>query len=192
MKIHVSKIEAARRQLLEAINLFFEERDPVAVHTLVWASLGILHDYFDKDAAINSNLMLHVESIYIKDEYRKEWKRITRNTSNFFKHADYDLEKGRNQIEFETDVNNFDILEAIRCLRILEATTFEFSPEFKVFWGWFALKYPHLITDKNYVKKLGNIDPKDFEVFRNSIQLLREHPEFASQAGWPQNPVLSN
>jgi hypothetical protein len=67
MKIVIPKIGAARRQLLEAINLFFEERDPVSVHTRVSASLGILHDYFDTDAAWNSNLMLHPESIYIKD-----------------------------------------------------------------------------------------------------------------------------
>ena len=84
MKICVSKIQAARRQLLEAINLFFEERDPVAVHTLVGASLNILHDHFDIDAAWDSNLMLHPESIYIKDEYRKEWLTLIRDAKNFF------------------------------------------------------------------------------------------------------------
>ena len=30
MKISVSKIAAAKSQLLEAINLFFEERDPIS------------------------------------------------------------------------------------------------------------------------------------------------------------------
>jgi hypothetical protein len=51
---------------------------------------------------------------------------MNRDAQNFFKHADRDLAKGRGEIEFETDVNIFSILEAIRCLRILEALQFEF------------------------------------------------------------------
>ena len=129
--------------------------------------------------------MLHPESIYIKDEYRKEWITRVRDAKNFFKHADRDIKKGRGEIEFETDINIFHIFEAIRCLRILEATKFEFSPEFRVFWVWFALKYPQLITDDSYTKNLGDIDLNDFGFFRNAIQLLRERPELASQAGWP-------
>ena len=162
----------------------------MAVHTLVGASLNILHDHFDIDAAWDSNLMLHPESIYIKDEYRKEWLTLIRDAKNFFKHADRDLKKGRSEIEFETDINIFPILEAIRCLRILEAAKFEFSPEFKVFWMWFALKYPHLITDNSYTKNLGGIDLNDFGFFRNAIQLLRERPELARQTGcpWPLTP----
>lgn len=186
MKIRVSKIGAARRQLIEAVNLFFEQRDPVTVHTLVGASLNILHDHFDTDAAWDSNLMFHPESIYIKDEYRKEWITLIRDAKNFFKHADRDLKKGRGEIEFETDMNIFQILEAIRCLRVVEADEFEFLPEFKVFFVWFALKYPHMIIDNPFAKNLGNIDLDDFEFFRYGIQLLREHPELAIQAGWPQ------
>ncbi len=40
----VNKIEAARRQLVEAITLFFERRDPIAIHTLIGASHQILYD----------------------------------------------------------------------------------------------------------------------------------------------------
>lgn len=186
MKIRVSKMEAARRQLLLVINLFFEERDPVAVHTLVGASLTILHDHFDTDAAGVSKLILHPKSIYIKDECRKKWTNLTRDAKNFFKHADFDLNKGRGEIEFETDLNIFYIFEAIGCLRILEATKFEDSPEFKIFMIWFAIKYPEFITDYNYINKLRDIDIdfNDFGFFRRAIQNLREHPELASQAFW--------
>lgn len=177
-----AKLKTARRQLIEAINLFFEERDPVAVHTLVGASLNILHDHFNTAAAWYSKLMFHRESIYIKKEYQKKWINRIRDARNFFKHADYDLKKGRGEIEFETDINIFQILEAIQCLRILEATKFEFSPEFKVFWRWFVLKYPHIITDNSYTKNLGDIDLNDFEFFRNCIQLLRERPELADSS----------
>ncbi len=186
MKIRVSKIGAARRQLLEAINLFFEERDPVAVHTLVGASLGILHEHFNTDDALwDSNLICHPKSIYIKDECRKEWIKNIRDAQNFFKHAGNDLAMGRDEIEFETDINIIPIFEAIRCLRILEAAQFEFSPQFRVFWGWFTLKHPHLIDDTSPLN-LDGIDLNNFAFFRNAIQILREHPELANQTGWLQ------
>lgn len=186
MKIQISKIGAARRQLLEAINLFFEERDPVAIHTLVGASLNILHDHLDTDDVWDLNLILHSESIYIKDEYRKEWIARIRDAKNFFKHADLDLKKGRDKIEFETNINVFFILEAIRCLRCLEADKFEFLPELKVFSIWFSLKYPHLLKDDSYIKNFGAVDVNDFGFFRYGIQFLREHPELANQVGWLQ------
>ncbi len=108
---------------------------------------------------------------------------MIRDAQNFFKHADHDLKKGRDEIEFETDVNIFRIVEAIRCLRILEATTFEFSPEFDVFLKWFTLKFPQIIKDNSSTKNLlGNIDPNDFEAFRIAIQLQRERLESANQS----------
>jgi hypothetical protein len=183
MKIFLSKIGAARRQLLEAINLFFEERDPVSIHTLIGASLGILHDHFDMDAAWDSNLWFHPKSIYIKEEFRDYWIKKIRKAQNYFKHADRDLAQGRDEIEFETDMNIFSIIEAIKCLRILEATQFEFSPEFDVFMKWVALKFPQIIKDNSYTINLvqHNIDPNDFQAFRIAIQLQKEHPELANQ-----------
>jgi len=53
--------------------LFFEQRDPVSIHTLVGASLQILHDHIDDVGIVwDENLFLHKDTIYIKDEYRKE------------------------------------------------------------------------------------------------------------------------
>lgn len=42
--MQITKIGAARSQLTEAINSFFEERDPVSIHTLIGAALQILND----------------------------------------------------------------------------------------------------------------------------------------------------
>jgi hypothetical protein len=186
MEIIVSKIGAARRQLLEAINLFFEERDPISIHTLVGASLNILHDHLDTDAVWDLSLALHPETIYIKDEYRKEWITRIRDARNFFKHADFDLKKGRYEIEFNTEVNIFHILEAIRCLQCLEADKFEFLPEFRIFYIWFMLKYPDLLKDTSYIQNFGTVDVNDFGFFRKAIQLFREHPELTNQSGWPK------
>lgn len=46
--IHLSKIEAAKRQLDRAIRLLFNDCDPVAVHTLVGAASVIISDLVDK------------------------------------------------------------------------------------------------------------------------------------------------
>jgi hypothetical protein len=40
----IRKIDAARRQLDEAIRLWMEGRDPLAIHTLSMAAFGILYD----------------------------------------------------------------------------------------------------------------------------------------------------
>lgn len=114
MKINITKIGAARSQLLEAINLFFEEHDPVSIHTLVGASLQILNDHIsDRGRVWDNNLILHDEAIYIKEGYRKYWHDKLNEAKNFFKHADRDLKIGKSTIEFETDLNQIFIFEAI-------------------------------------------------------------------------------
>ena len=40
----ITKLEAARRQLESAIFLYFEEKDPVSIHTLTAAAYNILRD----------------------------------------------------------------------------------------------------------------------------------------------------
>jgi hypothetical protein len=41
--INVTKLDAVQAQLREAITLFFEERSPIAIHTLVLASHQIAY-----------------------------------------------------------------------------------------------------------------------------------------------------
>ena len=42
-KITLSKLDAATRQLSTAIELWFDERDAVSVHTLAFAAYEIIH-----------------------------------------------------------------------------------------------------------------------------------------------------
>ena len=81
MKITVTKIGAARSQLIEAIHLFFEDRDPVSIHTLVGASLQILNDHItDVGEVWDNNLMFHFDTIYCVDgiENKKNGKIMSR------------------------------------------------------------------------------------------------------------------
>jgi hypothetical protein len=175
MKITVTKIDAAKFQLATAINLFFEQKDPISIHTLTSAALQILHDHFpNKDAVWDNNLMLHYHSIYVKDGCQKEWRIITQEPANFFKHANSDL---KNELKFNTEITTFHIFEAIRCLRIIEGEEFQFSPEFKVYFSWFILNYPNLIKDKDMQQFLTIENPPDhnnLEQFRIVLSLLKQ------------------
>lgn len=88
-KIKVSKIEAAKRQLDIAVELWFYDRDPVSVHTLARASYEIIHDI---NAKKGGGRDLLYDSLLIKDEYRKAYADAIKAPGNFFKHADRDAE----------------------------------------------------------------------------------------------------
>jgi hypothetical protein len=79
--------------------------------------LQILHDHFDDAGQVlDHNLIFHYDSIYVKDEYRKEYAEHVHKVRNLFKNADRDLKAGKTSIEFNTEENAFYILEAARCL----------------------------------------------------------------------------
>lgn len=42
-KVPISKIDAAKRQLETAITLYFQNGDPVSIHTLAAAAYDVLH-----------------------------------------------------------------------------------------------------------------------------------------------------
>ena len=82
-KMKISQTDAAQRQVCEGIRLLFEERDPVAVHTLVGAAQGILRDLLQKQGK-GSLLKDHP---LIRQEKRKQWITIVNSFQDFFKHA---------------------------------------------------------------------------------------------------------
>lgn len=168
--IKVTKISAAKSQLIEAIRLFF---DPVSIHTLVGSASEILHDHFDKGGVLNSKLILHYDSIYIKDEYRKLFINKVKEAKNFFKHAKEDLEKGITEIEFNTENNMYYIFEAVRCLKIIEGEKFILAPEFRMFWIWFSLKYPDSFKGK-LVENPEVFDPNNLKFFSEICASLRD------------------
>ncbi len=86
--IRVSKLNAARRQLDCAIELWFADKDQVSVHTLAAAAHQIIHDINQKKDG--GELMF--DSAIIKDEHRPELISILKIAMNFFKHADKDAE----------------------------------------------------------------------------------------------------
>ncbi len=84
--LKLSKLDAAERQLNQAIKLFFAESDEVSIHALAEAASQVLAD-IGKPLGIKSIVR---DSGLIREEKRKEWLNIVFKSRNFFKHADKD------------------------------------------------------------------------------------------------------
>src|SRR3954447_21828987 len=89
-KLKLTKVEAARRQLRTAIELWFAEGDPVSIHTLAFAAYEIFHFISKKRNPSRRDLVF--DSRIVKDKYRKQWNDIIKREANFFKHADRDAD----------------------------------------------------------------------------------------------------
>ena len=192
----ISKIEAAKYQLIESIRLFFEERDPVSIHTLTGAALDVLNDHItDKGLVWDHNLFFHPESIYIKDEHRKEFQDHIRKNKNFFKHADRDIKAGIHEIEFDPGVNEAYIFEAIRALAVV-APGFR-SCETDFFTYWLLANHPHWLKDGNQnivalIRKYGLTTKKEclkaINTIRNGVPDYMEFIKIASDfTGHPES-----
>jgi hypothetical protein len=137
--IRFNKIEAARRQLSVALDLWFADGDPLAVHTLVGASSRLLSDLLVKNGLSDPFL---VDNASIRPEKRKEWLRVVRSTANFLKHADEDP-----GAEHELDPRENDLLlvQCISALRQLGADPL--SVKEHAFWVRFGLEMPDVLVE---------------------------------------------
>jgi hypothetical protein len=69
----------ARRQLRTAIRLWFDDGDPVSIHTLAAAAYEILHTLARRKGAEDLLFDAHL----IKDEYRSIWVKALRSHAVF-------------------------------------------------------------------------------------------------------------
>ena len=167
--IELSKFDVAERQLLQAINMFFNGEDSVSIHTLSEAASQVLYDIGGKDwSTVRDN-------DYIKEEKKEIWLQYLFKSRNFFKHADRDKNKTH---EFNSELNNFSLLEAANMYTHLKK---KWVPESLMFHAWFAIEYPELIREGTEVHKLyvsgenGGFlpDPKNKTLMYEFIQNMR-------------------
>ncbi|WP_303905039.1 hypothetical protein [Thiohalomonas denitrificans] len=146
-----------------AVRLFFENGDPIAVHTLAAAAQGVIRDVA-KARDLNHTSILH-DHPEVPVEARKEWFNILNSSRNFFKHANKDPE---NTLEFDEKENEPLLLDA--CLVLTELSN-EALSEANVYLGWFTTANPTLraVISNNQIGDYAvrnSISPQDFEVFR--------------------------
>jgi len=179
----LTKLNVAERQLVEAVKLFFEKRDPVSIHTLTGAAIGILEPILEhkKVNIYNQPLVFHPEiiKIWAKPEYEDVFLYSFRKHQNFFKHADKEPE---GKIEFNLALNNLKLLYGIMLHDIIADY---YLYEFFIYKIWFQIKHPNLFIDKgesvqNILKESG-VSPsffEDFELLREAMDI--NNPSFFS------------
>ncbi len=137
--IWIDKIEVAKRQITEAVKLFFESRDFVVIHTVIASAHQILFDV-GKEQGIAS--VVKNPRGMTREEFRKHVKTVN-EPYNFFKHADKDPKGKINIAPIERFTSDF-ILDAILMLQNLSG---DIPLEAKVFWGWCISTYPDEFDD---------------------------------------------
>jgi len=104
MLIRVTKLEAARRQLITGIELLFNGADPVSAHTLVGAASVVLADLAQhRFPGENWDSWAQKENSLEANEY---W-RVLRTTQNFLKHARTDVDETHEFNPIDTDALAF-------------------------------------------------------------------------------------
>ena len=135
--IRVSKLNAARRQLDCAIELWFADKDEVSIHALAAAAHQIIHDINQKKGGGE----LLFDSAIIKDEYRSKWISILKKAMNFFKHAGKDAEE---ILEFPPISSEAFMLFSIMGLEKIGEPANDTE---KAFLDWLAFHRPELMTE---------------------------------------------
>ncbi len=139
-KILVTKLDAARRQLRTAIKLWFEDADPVSVHTLVAASYNVIHNLYRRKGLTD----LIYDSRLVKDERRKEWVNRVKSDFNFFKHSDKDPDE---TILFSPFTNEFFI---VFCITAIQRMGEPLDVEGSGFAYWTFINRPEMLIDSAY------------------------------------------
>jgi len=157
----INKLEAAKRQLKEAVLLFFERRDGVAIHTLIGAAHEICYD-LAKAKGVPSLLR---DNPHIRPEKRGEFNRLLSKAKSFFKHADRHPEVA---LDFDSSINELLLLDAI-CL--YQQLTGELCHEFTVFVTWLATKDPELLMEGEFKETLEAL-PEEFKRSVDDFDLM--------------------
>lgn len=128
--LRLSKYDVVKKQLEVAIRLYFNDDDPISIHTLTCAAHGILSDLNKKH---NGKPMI-ISDFLIADRYKSEWNKRLRKPQNFFKHANRDtMEK----IDYSPEITQYFLFDAI--LKYHELTN-EIISYFVIFKSWFMAK----------------------------------------------------
>jgi len=134
-KIKISKLDAARRQILTAIRLYFNYGDIVSIHTLASAAFKITQNICDTSSDLSDSLTDWIGD-RIKPEYKKIFWSKLHETGNFFKHADNDPDAVHAFYPVATEHMLFHAVYQYHQL------TGEWSAEIRLFINWYMLQHP--------------------------------------------------
>lgn len=130
----IDKLDVARRQIVEAVRLFFARRDNVAIHTMIAAGHQILVDV-GKVKGVEGALK---NTKVLRDPKNQDYLKAINYPFNFFKHADRDGDDKINVAPLQLFTKDF-IMDGIV---MLQRITGDLPIEAKIYWFWFVSKHP--------------------------------------------------
>ena len=149
----IDKIEVVNRQIREAVRLFFEQRDSVAIHTIIASAHQIL---FDLGRAKGIESSIKNTAALRRNEIQEFLKNIN-YPHNFFKHADKDPDSPINVAPLERLTADF-IMDAIVMLQRLSGAI---PIEGKVYGHWFISKFKEEfdnLPDDSEIRKMQQVN----------------------------------
>lgn len=167
----INKMDSAKRQLNEAIKMFFEGRDSISIHTIACAAQQILLD-LREDKGIKSEFY---DNEYIRPDKRNKFINKVRKPQNYFKHSKSDPDE---ILDFNPEESQFIIFDSCLLYNGLNNDSNNKIFEMQLFVCWFIRKNPSIIREGkikdeiNDLFKGKNID--DFEFFRDLVYLSSE------------------
>ena len=139
----VSKLDAARRQLDGAIQLWFLDGDPVAIHSLACAAHQVIQDIAEQKGAREYHLEEITKKI-VKPEHVKATIEFVRKPMMFFKHANRDPHA---VLEFNPDLSEAFIFLAICCLRDIGESSSDVQ---RAFLNWAQVHNPQMFKSNPF------------------------------------------
>ena len=139
--IKISKLDAARRQLDCAIELWFRSGDPVSIQALIYNAHQIIQDVNEKRGNEQQGTVLGMVQRHVKPEHVEEVVKLWKKPMNFVKHADRDPD---GILEFNPDLAE---IEMVLCLVGLGLLGEQPSDVMRVLRLWHCLHKPELILD---------------------------------------------
>ncbi len=164
MKIFISKLDAAKRQLETSLRIFFNNSDFVSIHTLTHASYEILTQLCASRGI--ENIINEGIKKFIREDKREELKIKLNEAKNFFKHSGRDSDKN---IEFNPEINPILLWDSCRLYKIL---TTEHTPVMSVFHVWFVLKNKEIILDEKLKETLNTFNYSNYLDIENKKHFL--------------------
>ena len=143
----VSKLDAVRRQLDTAIGLYFDERDPVSIHTLAAAAYDVLRGVNSKRGGSPMALKERMLN-YVRKEHIPKVRRALNEAQNFFKHADRDHDQ---LLSFNPGLSEVMLWDC--CMKYHELSG-EHTSYTEAFFAYFTLKHPDVYTLPEFMQGL--------------------------------------
>ena len=154
----ISKIEAAKRQLVTAIRLFLSEEDAIPVHTIASAVHEVLRDLLIKKGG--KSFLKDGITVFLHPEDIEDYQIQIREPQNFLKHANRDPE---GTLDFSPDIVRLWIFDCLRMYMELTGTMFKEGNLFSI---WFVLSHPKFVLPGKY--------PPEFEKIAESFEPTKE------------------